>query len=201
MSLAVPSRPLPSAALPFDAAAWYCLRVVARREHVAALHLRQRTGAGVFAPRIRVERGSRAAVTEALFPGYLFARFRYALESRHVASTPGVLGILRFGGPPPAIADGVIARLDAEVRRAAAAAPALAEGAWVRLIAGCFRGSEGRVVAAPPEGARVCVLLNLLGHDVRISVPRDQVADAADAGRRLTAGLRSAPPVPVAAAC
>lgn len=184
-------------------AGWYCLRVLTHREHVAARNLQQRTGIEVFSPRIRVRRASRrgavATVTEALFPGYVFARFRYPHEARRVASTPGVVGLVSFGGPPPAVADGVIDRLVTEVRRAAEAPPAaqFEAGAWVRIVTGCFRGSEGRVVGAGGASTRVCVLLDLLGHQIQVSVPGDQLAGADAGTERFPAGLRTdtaAPP-------
>jgi transcriptional antiterminator RfaH len=165
------------------AAAWYCLRVLARREDTTARHLEQRAGVRVFSPRVAVRRENRAglmaSVTEALFPGYVFARFQYPHELRRVASTPGVVGLVRFGGEPPVVADDVIARLESAVREATATpAPAFAEGAWVRVVAGCFRGSEGRVLGA--AASRVRILLTLLGQEIQISVPGDQLADSAD---------------------
>jgi len=195
------NAPATESVLPSDAG-WYCLRVLTHREHVAARNLQQRTGVKVFSPRIRVRRASRrgavAMVTEALFPGYVFARFRYPHEARRVASTPGVVGLVSFGGPPPTVADGVIDRLATEVQRAVEAPPAASfeEGAWVRIVAGCFRGSEGRVVDAGTASARVCVLLDLLGHQIQVSVPGDQLADAAAGTERFPAGLRTGTTAP-----
>lgn len=177
---------LPASGLPNPApgsSGWYCLRVIARREHITARNLEQRTGVPVFSASIRVRRQGRSGLaawmTEALFPGYLFARFGYPREVRHVASTPGVLGLVAFGGPPPVVADEVIAHLETEVRRAVAtpAASGFTAGSWVRIISGCFRGNEGRVLDADPSATRISVLLNLLGRDVRISLPGDQLQD------------------------
>jgi transcriptional antiterminator RfaH len=175
--------------------AWYCVRVMARREHVAALNLTQRTGVSVFSPRIRVQKKSARVeptfVTEALFPGYVFARFRYPHDARHVASTPGVLGLVSFGGTPPTIADGVIDQLTAEVKKDAAspAAPLFEEGALVRIIAGCFQGSEGRVLQVSATSTRISVLLNLLGQEIRISMPGEQLAGTDCSGGIVPAGL------------
>ncbi|HXO97259.1 MAG TPA: transcription termination/antitermination NusG family protein, partial [Chthoniobacterales bacterium] len=57
--------------------AWYCLRAQPKREHIAAAHLRILQGVTVFCPRIRFQRATQRGlvwVTEAMFPGYLFAR-------------------------------------------------------------------------------------------------------------------------------
>lgn len=195
-ALSLSASPAPaSAAL---AAGWYCLRVIARREHITARNLEQRTGVKVFSARIRVRRevrrGLAAWVNEALFPGYLFARFGYPHEARHVTSTPGVLALVAFGGPPPVVADAVIAHLAKAVENAAAAPedPGFTPGSWVRIIAGCFRGSEGRVLPSTSSASRTSVLLNLLGQDIQISVPGDQLQNTTDHLTRVPAALRSA---------
>ena len=59
------------------ALAWYCLHAQPRHESIAARALRQREEVEVFCPRIRFRRpraGGQMWMTEALFPGYLFAR-------------------------------------------------------------------------------------------------------------------------------
>lgn len=183
-----------TASAPAAPSSWYCLRVLARREHTTARNLEQRVGVRAFSPRIRVQRenrsGDAALVTEALFPGYVFARFQYPHQVRHVASTPGVVSLVRFGGEPPAVADQVIENLDSAVREACATAPAFAEGSWVSVVAGCFRGNEGRVIAS--GASRVLILLTLLGQEIQISVPGDQLADsAAGPARHFPAGLRA----------
>lgn len=172
------------------------MRVLARREHVAARNLQQRAGVRVFSPRIRVRRKSAspapATTTEALFPGYVFARFTYPHELRRVTSTPGVVGLVSFGGRPPVVADGIIERLDTEIRRAESVplAPQFEEGAWVRIVAGCFRGSEGRVLHPAALSSRICVLLVLLGQEVQVSVACDQLAAPARHSH-VPAGLRT----------
>jgi Transcription antiterminator len=160
---------------------WYCLRTQPRREFIAAHNLRQRVGVEVFAPRIRVRRSTRSglvsALAEALFPGYLFARFDYPRQLRHVVSTSGVTGIVAFGAQPPVVADGVIEFLRAQIRRAEeeSGEPVFGEGAWVRIVGGCFRDIEGRVLSSDSRTERVRVLLSLLGRDVQVSVLAQQL--------------------------
>jgi transcriptional antiterminator RfaH len=173
---------------------WFCLRAEGRREHLAAANLATRAQVDAFAPRIRVRRERRKGGvdtrTEALFPGYVFARFRYPEQVRHVVSTSGVLGLVAFGGPPPRLADATISHLRCHAAPTAPAplAPVFEEGEWVRVAGGCFRGSEGRVRHLDAAQGRVRVLLSLLGHDVEISLPGDQ----------LIAGTRQLAHVPVA---
>lgn len=190
---------LPGAALSQSLRAWYCLRVAARREHIAALNLNRRTGLAIFAPRIRLPKPLRGRTNrpslEALFPGYIFAHFRYPHDARHVASTPGVLGLVAFGGPPPAVREDIIHYLDTEIQKAdrTPLAPTFEEGDWVRIAAGCFRGSEGRVVQGGAASVRICVLMNLLGQDVQISVPAEDLTGTTSAQSVFPAGLRHGP--------
>lgn len=184
-----------------DTARWFCLRAAGRREHLTALKLTQRTAVETFVPRIRVRRERRAGgvgkITEALFPGYLFARFRHPEQTRHVVSTHGVLGLVAFGGPPPVVPADAIAHLrrHAEPREQApalVAAPVFEEGDWVRVAAGCFRGTEGRVRPSASGQDRVRLLLSLLGHEVEISVPADQLIARAGQSMATPAALRMA---------
>ena len=196
-AIASPSISSASSSLADAVRSWYCLRVMARREHITALNLTQRTGVSVFSPRIRVAKPSGriqpAFATEALFPGYVFARFRYPHDARYVASTPGVLGLVSFGGTPPTVADGIIEHLSQEVLREAnsQAAPLFAEGSWVRIVAGCFQGSEGRVLQVNPASTRISILLNLLGQEIQISMPGDQLVGTDDASGKIPVGLRA----------
>ncbi len=161
---------------------WFCLRSQAKREHLAAANLGDRVQVEVFAPRIRTVHNSRHGLqlnaTEALFPGYLFARFAYPDQVRHVLSTNGVTGIVAFGGQPPPIADHVIDCLRDEVVQAGRSpiAPVFEEGAWVRILSGCFRFLEGRVVQFDPRTERVRLLLTLLGSEVQVSLTANRVA-------------------------
>lgn len=175
---------------------WFCLRSAGRREHVAAVNLARRADVEAFAPRIRVRRENRsggvATTTEALFPGYLFARFAYPDQVRHVVSTTGVLGLVTFGGPPPRMDDATIDHLrrHAAPEEHAPISPVFEAGDWVRVAAGCFRGSEGRVREFDAGHDRVCVLLSLLGHEVEISMPADQLLARADVLNNVPDALR-----------
>ena len=94
---------------------WYCVRSQPRQEHVAAAHLQRLIEIEVFCPRIRFRKCSRGggalSVTQALFPGYLFAKFRFDLEHRMVRYAHGVRGLVHFGEKYPSLPDGLIASL------------------------------------------------------------------------------------------
>lgn len=179
-------------------ARWFCVRSEPKREHVAAANLRDRVGIEVFAPRIRTahitRRGFSASCTEALFPGYLFSRFAYPDQVRHVVSTTGVIGVVAFGGQPPAVADQVIHYLRQELTEVehTPSGPVLEEGTWVRILSGCFQYIEGRVVHFDPHTDRVRLLLTLLGSEVQVSVSARRIAIAAPVRSRYPSGLLAA---------
>ncbi len=172
---------------------WFCLRAEGRREHLAAANLQQRMNVEAFAPRIRVRRETRAGlgtITEALFPGYLFAKFRHPEQTRHVVSTTGVVGLVSFGGTAPELPSATIDYL----RQHAAPAPVspvFEPGDWVRVAAGCFRGTEGRVTEASAGQERVCVLLSFLGHDVEVSLPGHKLIGSGTLPRHVPNPLRA----------
>jgi transcriptional antiterminator RfaH len=174
---------------------WYCLRSQVKREHVAAANLRERVSVEVFAPRIRAmhstRRGGVMSAVEALFPGYLFARFAYPHQVRHVMSTNGVTGIVAFGGQPPAISEDVIECLRREITHAEhmPVAPVLKDGAWVRILSGCFQFLEGRVLHFDPRTERVRLLLMLLGSEVQVSLSAERVALLEEARTNYPTGL------------
>jgi transcriptional antiterminator RfaH len=176
---------------------WYCVRSQVKREHIAATNLRERVGVEVFAPRLKgtynTRRGLTMNATEALFPGYLFARFTYPDQVRHVISTCGVVGVVAFGGQPPAIADTLIEHIRREVAQAERmpSAPILEEGSWVRILSGCFQHIEGRILHFDPRTERVRLLLTLLGSEVQVSVAAGRVALLDDVQPLYPSGLRA----------
>lgn len=156
------------------------------REEVAAQQLRSRVSVEVFAPRIRVKRRRKSGVVrhlvEALFPGYLFARFNYAEQARHVLSTQGVTGVVAIGEQPRTVDDSIIDFLRQQVAVAGNGdGPAvIAEGDWVRIVEGAFRNTEGRVVGFDPDTDRVKLLLCVLGREVQISLSRSTLVPQKD---------------------
>jgi transcriptional antiterminator RfaH len=174
---------------------WFCLRSQPKREQVAAVNLKDRVDVDVFAPRIRYQhttsRGLVGFATEALFPGYLFARFAYPRQLRHVVSTSGVSGIVQFGGRPPSVEDKVIDFLRSQVGESeqSSAAPVFVEGSWVKILSGCFRHSEGRVLDFDARSERVRVLLELLGREVQVSLSVRAIGSAVGPRAQYPAGL------------
>ena len=142
----------------------------------------------VFCPRIRFKRATRQGlvwVTEAMFPGYLFARFELAQMHRQVRYAHGVAGIVQFGGRYSTIEDETFAQLRdrtglAEVKEFKYE---LAQGDQVKIAGHFFIGLE----AVPLEnGSRSRALQRFAAVDpptcgVRLSAG-SEVKDRGDCG-------------------
>jgi transcriptional antiterminator RfaH len=160
--------------------AWYCLRTQPKHEHIAAAQLRIQEKIQVFCPRIRFKRATRQGlvwVTEAMFPGYLFARFNLAELHRQVRYARGVVGIVQFGGWYPTVEDQVLNRLrdhtgDEEVKELNYQ---LAQGDQVKIVGGVFIGLEAVVRQVLPAKERVKVLMDFLGTKVEAEVEHSSV--------------------------
>jgi transcriptional antiterminator RfaH len=153
-----------------DGTAWYCLRSRRKQEHVASVHVKILGNIPVFCPRIRFRRATRSGsvrVTEALFPGYFFARFSLREMLPQVRSAHGVSGIVRFGHWYPVIEDSIIEELRAETEGGTLRelAPDLVPGDRVRLVVGPLAGLEAVITHVLPGSERVKLLLGFLGGD------------------------------------
>jgi transcriptional antiterminator RfaH len=157
-------------------AAWYCVRSKTKQEHVAAGSLRQVPGVDVFAPRLRFRKHTRRGqvwFVEALFPGYVFARFDWATQLKAVQYARGVIGVVHFGQRPAQVPAAIMDELrrtmdDRELR---VIARELAVGDEVQVVAGPMAGLQVVVQQLLPARERVKVLLEFLGRRVEAEVP------------------------------
>jgi transcriptional antiterminator RfaH len=160
--------------------AWYCLRSQPKHEHIAAAHLRLLEDVAVFCPRLRFKRSTRkglVSVTEAMFPGYLFARFELAEMHRRVRYAHGVSGIVRFADRYPTIEEEALAQLrdhtgTGEVKELIYD---LSEGDQVQIVEGAFVGLEAVVTQVLSAKERVKVLMDFLGRKMEAEVQRSSV--------------------------
>ena len=162
-----------------DVPLWFCLRTEPKHEHIAAATLRHRLNITCFSPRVRFPKATRRGrvwFIEAMFPGYLFARFTYPLLHRRVEHSHGVRGIVHFGD--------YVATLDPQTMTAlqektgeeeiVTLDPEIKVGQSVRIAEGPFQGLEVVVTRLLPARERVKVLLEFLGRPVEteISTPK-----------------------------
>jgi transcriptional antiterminator RfaH len=149
---------------------WYCLRTRRKQEQVAAAHVRILGNVGVFCPRIRYRRPSKGGsiwVSEALFPGYFFARFSLREMLPQVRSAHGVTTVVKFGEWYPEVADAIIEelRVETEDRVIGESISPLVAGDRVRLVGGALAGLEAVVTQVLPGNERVRLLLDFLGRE------------------------------------
>jgi transcriptional antiterminator RfaH len=158
-------------------APWFCLKSQPKHEHIAAAHLRQNSVVEVFLPRIRFKRATRQGtvwVTEALFPGYLFARFDWQASLRLVQHSRGVRGVVHFGERWPAIPDGIIRELQQTIgaNDLRTIPENFTPGDEVEITEGAMRGLRAVVTRVLPGRERIAVLMEFLGRQTMIELPQ-----------------------------
>ena len=157
---------------------WYAIRVRARWEKVVADALHGK-GYDEFLPlyRKRSNWSDRAKEIDLpLFPGYVF--FRSGLSGRPpLVTTPGVIGILSFGGRPAIISQREMDAVKAVIHSGANAGPwpYVHEGQRVRILRGPLAGVEGILVRAKSDW-RVVLSVEALCRSIAVEVDREWVA-------------------------
>lgn len=174
-----------SDSIPESAAAyepWYVVHTKPQQEHVAYANL-ARQGYAVYLPRIKVLKRSlrskcQEMKLEPLFPRYLF--FKPGSSGHSIApvrSTLGVASIVRFGSAPAILRHEVLQGIqDFEALQNEAGLEAISpfrDGSLVQVVDGPLAGMEGLVSSVSQE--RVVVLMQLLGHDVRVTLSHHQL--------------------------
>ncbi|HFC29569.1 MAG TPA: transcriptional activator RfaH, partial [Oceanospirillales bacterium] len=90
---------------------WLAVHSKPRQETIAEENL-ARQGFEVYCPKIQIERkkrGKRIKVIEALFPRYLFVKFKSGHDSAtSIRYTRGVTQIVRFGNELAIVSDDII---------------------------------------------------------------------------------------------
>jgi transcriptional antiterminator RfaH len=163
---------------------WYVARTLPQRELHAARQLNNQNFA-TFVPRyLKNRRHARKVetISAPLFPRYIFVVVDRTRDRwRSINGTLGVDRLLMYGGEPQPVPQGVVENLitavdpEGNVRFDSQ----LKQGEAVRVMAGPFADLIGRLEALDDNG-RVRVLLEILGGKVRVALPQNLVAPAAD---------------------
>ncbi|MEM6915602.1 MAG: transcription termination/antitermination NusG family protein, partial [Verrucomicrobiota bacterium] len=126
----------------------------------------------VFCPRIRFEKSTRRGkvwFVEALFPGYVFARFDLNADLRAVNAASGVTGVLKFADQYAALSDSEIEEMRAEFpeeeNEIRVIEPTVEVGDEVVLTEGAMTGLKTVVTKLVEGHDRVGVLLEWLGQE------------------------------------
>jgi transcription antitermination factor NusG len=112
-----------------------------------------------------------------MFPNYVFARFNYRDQHRHVQGTLGVSTIVRFGGIPAVVPDEIVAELRASVvdQETIDIPTNIQVGEEVQLLEGPFSGLRALVTQVLPAQERIKVLLEILGMEREVEVEASRV--------------------------
>jgi transcriptional antiterminator RfaH len=165
---------------------WYCVRTQTKREHIAVGQLGRLEGVEVFCPRIRFRRRTprgKVWFEEALFPGYLFARFDFNTLFRAVSGTVGVRGLVRFAGKCATVPDAMIEMLRVERADTDVVVipdePSIREGDETVVAEGALMGLRAVITKVMPGGERVKILLDMMGTAVSAEIPVDALEKVA----------------------
>ncbi|CUA86457.1 transcription/translation regulatory transformer protein RfaH [Pseudidiomarina woesei] len=159
---------------------WYVVRTKPRQETRARQNLENQE-IEAFLPEItlqKIRRGKRTAVTEPLFPGYIFANLDdYAGKFHKVRSTFGVAKMLTFGETPATIPDALIQemhQINADTQQKAQQSAMPQVGEKVEITYGPFKGFMAEIVQLDGE-SRCIVLLNWLQKEVKATLEFNEI--------------------------
>ncbi|MEM6910849.1 MAG: transcription termination/antitermination NusG family protein [Verrucomicrobiota bacterium] len=152
-----------------------------KSEHLAAAFLRRALSLEAFCPRIRYEKSTvrgKRWFAEAMFPGYLFARFDLAESRRAVQYGQGVAGLVHFGDEIPELSDYDIDYLRSELgEKDLVELPThFEEGEEVQITDGVFLGIQVLITQVLPSHERLRVLMEWLGEEREVEVDFDKVS-------------------------
>ncbi len=170
---------------PTEPLEWFCLRTQTKREHIAAAILSKIESVEIFCPRIsqiKKTRTGKKRFTEAMFPGYIFAKFSYRDNYRRIIHTQGISGIVGQGDRR-AVPEHIVVDLRNSLPEGIIEAPDLSieAGAEIEFISGGLKGLNGKVLAQLPAQNRIQVLLEFLGNEITVAVSANDILLAPDA--------------------
>jgi transcription elongation factor/antiterminator RfaH len=163
---------------------WYVVHTQPCCEFRAAMNLYNQKFAIFLPKRYKTIRHARKlrSVEAAFFPGYLFIALDLARQQwRRVNSTFGVNRLVMQGDRPHPVPDGIVEalRATADDRGILRLSEHLRIGSRVRLMAGPF-AEHLAILDRLDGGARVRVLLDILGRKVTISTTTSNVLPVGD---------------------
>jgi transcriptional antiterminator RfaH len=162
---------------------WFCLKAQPKREDLAATVLRRQFHVECFSPRLRFRKMTQRGpvwFVEAMFPGYLFAKFVYSQQHRAVESCHGIRGIVHFGDRLATLSEAIVVGLQSRVgaEEVVTVDSFIETGQPVQIIEGPFQGLEVVVTHLLPTKDRIRVLFEFLGRSVEMEIPRAKVLAA-----------------------
>jgi len=162
---------------------WHLLMCKPREDARAEQHLLNQDYE-LFRPVLKqfaIRKGKQVAVTESLFPRYLFIRLDDALSDwGRIRSTRGVAGLVRFTELPAKVPDSLIELIKSQCTEGSVIDTTrekpfvYSKGDEIEITEGSFRGIKA-IIKEQIAQDRVLLLLNLLGKEQEIEVSLSQV--------------------------
>lgn len=164
---------------------WYVVHTRPRSEELATEHLR-RQGYEVYSPRCsKTRRHARRfeQINVPLFPRYIFVKFDVEIDHwRPIKSTIGVATIICRNEKPEPIRDTIVEQIKEQEGENGLVSIgelfSIRPGALVKINSGAFMDQTG-VFDCWSSGQRVQVLLNILGRNLKVSLPSRKIAAVA----------------------
>ena len=158
---------------------WYGLQVVPKREFIAEIDLKQR-GYEVFLPTIRSFRrwsDRIKALTQPMFPGYIFCQYDNRNRYRMVDSS-AVVRLVGFRGVPAPIDDEELksVRIVADSGCDVQPCRGLIKGQSVIVLSGPLVGARGTYVAGGAEESWMVIQIMVFHRAVRVRIEPSAVA-------------------------
>jgi transcriptional antiterminator RfaH len=155
-------------------AGWYVVQTKPRKEQEVFSRLCARGLDGLFPT---ILDGRHFMVEKPLFPGYVFVKMILSLSYYRIKWTKGVARIVGWGDTPAPIADEVVeiirTRMDEQGR--VRVGSDLKLGEKVRIKSGPLKDFMGIFDGSASPRGRVRILLQLVGSQVRVTIPEPLV--------------------------
>jgi transcriptional antiterminator RfaH len=163
---------------------WYAVATKPRQEDLVA-RIYAVSDIEYFLPKVTLPKSPstpECTILKPLFPGYLFARVSPESEQwARVNYTPGVKGVVTFGGIPPRVPDSVISELKARTMQGtvrdieARSLPSFSEGETVVVRKGPLSGLTAVFKGYVSDNGRVRLLIELLRRCAEIETWADHI--------------------------
>ncbi len=165
---------------------WYCFKSQQKREKFAATSVSQYLGLPTYCPIIsyyKSTRRGRIRFTEAMFAGYIFVQADLRESLQLILRTTGIVGAVRYGNIIPMVMAQFIEGLRETMggdHYEISDVDDHCRSDNVRIVEGPFSGIIGQVTSCLSSDERVKVLVDFLGREVELSVPKSSIIGESD---------------------
>lgn len=159
---------------------WYLVQTKPRQEELAAENL-TRQHYIVYLPYLAFNKRINKKyqeVTEPMFPRYLFIKLSHTCDDwGPIRSTRGVSDMVRFGGVPAKVPEGLVLLLQQKERAMKNREAPVIDfkiGDHVFISDGVLQGYQG-IISETSKKKRVTILLEIMGKATKIDIPVDSI--------------------------